>query len=147
MASKKLTKDDVIQYSIRLNLNIESHLLIHQTLQMLAKQSRGKKSRFIIDSLAAGCRRLNGEEVEEIKNPDNEFVTRAEMKKNNDKLVQEFSADILAKIISQTALIATAPIVPAQSVTSKSDATEIEPEEKLDDAVEEMAQLYADWGN
>lgn len=145
--AQKLTKDDVIQYTVRLNLNIESHLLIHQTLQMLARQSRGTKSRFMVDSLLEGCKKLNGELPSDDINPDEEYVTRAEMKRNNELLVQEFSADILAKIISQTAVISANHIVPVPSIAVPMEKqSEIkESEEKLDDAVEEMAQLYAGW--
>ncbi|MCI5891775.1 MAG: hypothetical protein MRZ68_11385 [Lachnospira sp.] len=148
MASK-LTKDDVIQYSFRLNLNIESHLQIHQTLQILNKKSRGAKSRFILDSLTAGVLKLNNSESEDVLNPDDEYVTRGEMKRNNDRLIQEFSADIMARIISQTALISGAQVITTPNVAqaTNTDTKQMETEDVLDDAVEEMAQLYADWGN
>lgn len=101
--ARKLTKDDIVQYSFRLNLNIDAHLKIHQMLQNLSDNSKGAKSRFVIDALTKA---LGGNANADASDPDLKFVTRGEMKKNNDKLIQEFSADIMARIIAQTALLA-----------------------------------------
>lgn len=144
----KLTKDDVIQYSFRLNLNIENHLLIHQTLQKLNKQSRGAKSRFVIDSLVAGALKLNNKESQKEIDYEDQYVTHGELRRNNEKLVQEFSTDMMAKIISHMSILSgiqmtqIAPTTQQTNLKGQDNTKEI-----LDETVEEMAQLYADWGN
>lgn len=141
--ARKLTKDDIVQYSFRLNLNIDSHLKIHQMLQRLSADSKGAKSRFIIDSLV---RAVSNSTDEDSENPDNEFVTRGEMKKNNDKLIQEFSADIMARIVAQTVLLAKAEgDVPqrVEQMAVKKEPQEAEPEVEINNDMLDMINHYS----
>lgn len=48
---KVKNKDDVIQYTFRLNLTKEDHLEVHQTLQSLNKGVHKSQNNFIIDSV------------------------------------------------------------------------------------------------
>lgn len=141
--ARKLTKDDIVQYSFRLNLNIDSHLKIHQMLQRLSAESKGAKSRFIIDALLSA---IGGSTEEDKNNPENEFVTRGEMKRNNDKLVQEFSADIMARIISQTALMSNTgayALRPAESISEQKEPEKEEPEVEINNDMMDMISHYS----
>ncbi|HKL80779.1 MAG TPA: hypothetical protein VJ888_10145 [Mobilitalea sp.] len=60
---KVKNKDDVIQYTFRLNLTNEDHLEVHQTLQNLNKGVHKSQNSFIIDSILRNIRNYTKDEL------------------------------------------------------------------------------------
>lgn len=60
---KVKNKDDVIQYTFRLNLTNDDHLEVHQTLQNLNKGVHKSQNNFIIDSILRNIRNYAREEL------------------------------------------------------------------------------------
>ena len=60
---KVKNKDDVIQYTFRLNLTNEDHLEVHQTLRNLNKGVHKSQNSFIIDSILRNIRNYAREEL------------------------------------------------------------------------------------
>lgn len=60
---KVKNKDDVIQYTFRLNLTNVDHLEVHQTLQNLNKGVHKSQNSFIIDSILRNIRNYTRDEL------------------------------------------------------------------------------------
>lgn len=60
---KVKNKDDVIQYTFRLNLTKEDHLEVHQTLQSLNKGVYKSQNNFIIASVLRNIRNYTRDEL------------------------------------------------------------------------------------
>lgn len=60
---KVKNKDDVIQYTFRLNLTKEDHLEVHQTLQSLNKGVHKSQNNFIIASVLRNIRNYTRDEL------------------------------------------------------------------------------------
>lgn len=60
---KVKNKDDVIQYTFRLNLTNQDHLEVHQTLQSLNKGVHKSQNSFIIDSILRNTRNYTRDEL------------------------------------------------------------------------------------
>jgi len=60
---KVKNKDDVIQYTFRLNLTNEDHFEVHQTLQNLNKGVHKSQNSFIIDSILRNIHNYTRDEL------------------------------------------------------------------------------------
>ncbi len=108
---KVKNKDDVIQYTFRLNLTKEDHLEVHQTLQSLNKGVHKSQNNFIIDSVLRNIRNYTRDELlsdAAREQKDNEgFISKKDLedieKRVTDKVMKEVVTLLCSSLVGRTA--------------------------------------------
>lgn len=109
---KVKNKDDVIQYTFRLNLTKEDHLEVHQTLQSLNKGVHKSQNNFIIDSVLRNIRNYTRDELlsdAAREQKDNEgFISKMDLEdmeqRVTDKVMKEVVTLLCSSLVGRTAL-------------------------------------------
>lgn len=108
---KVKNKDDVIQYTFRLNLTKEDHLEVHQTLQSLNKGVHKSQNNFIIASVLRNIRNYTRDELlsdaaREQKNKEG-FVSKKDLEdieqRVADKVMKEVVTLLCSSLVGRTA--------------------------------------------
>ena len=108
---KVKNKDDVIQYTFRLNLTKEDHLEVHQTLQSLNKGVHKSQNNFIIASVLRNIRNYTRDELlsdaarEEKHNEG--FISKKDLEdieqRVTDKVMKEVVTLLCSSLVGRTA--------------------------------------------
>lgn len=108
---KVKNKDDVIQYTFRLNLTKEDHLEVHQTLQSLNKGVHKSQNNFIIASVLRNIRNYTRDELlsdaaREQKHNEG-FISKKDLEdieqRVTDKVMKEVVTLLCSSLVGRTA--------------------------------------------
>ena len=108
---KVKNKDDVIQYTFRLNLTKEDHLEVHQTLQSLNKGVHKSQNNFIIASVLRNIRNYTRDELlsdaaREQKHNEG-FISKKDLvdleQRVTDKVMKEVVTLLCSSLVGRTA--------------------------------------------
>lgn len=104
---KVKNKDDVIQYTFRLNLTNEEHLEVHQTLQNLNKGVHKSQNSFIIYSILRNIRNYTREELlsdaawEQSHNEG--FIKKRDLEKMEQRVTKKVMKEVVTLLCSSLA--------------------------------------------
>lgn len=135
---KVKNKDDVIQYTFRLNLTNEDHLAIHQTLQNLNKGVYKSQNNFITDSILRNIRNYTREELLSDVALEQEYnagyINRKDLEdleqRVNEKVMKEVVILLCSSLAGRTSLPVTPQIV-EKSETNGGNKARVEDDETL----------------
>jgi len=97
---KVKNKDDVIQYTFRLNLTNQEHLTIHQTLQNLNKGIHKSQNQFITDSILRNIRNYAREELLSEAALEQELGTGYIKRKELEDLEQRVTDKVMKEVVN-----------------------------------------------
>lgn len=97
---KVKNKDDVIQYTFRLNLTNQDHLAIHQTLQNLNKGVYKSQNNFITESILRNIRNYTREELLNDAALEQEHNTGYVKRKDLEDLEQRVTGKVMKEVVT-----------------------------------------------
>lgn len=141
---KSKNPDDIIQYTMRLNLNNPEHLEVHDVLQGLNREVHKSQNNFIINALLSNIRSSSDEELltdaaitEQRKG---RYVTRREL----DELIFKLKAEIMREVVAVVcSTLSRNSEVQALEATKKPDNEEVESDEEEDDTLKAIALSWS----
>jgi hypothetical protein len=135
---KVKNKDDVIQYTFRLNLTNEDHLEIHQTLQSLNKGVYKSQNNFIMDSILRNIRNYTREELlsdaalEQENNAG--YINRKDLENLEQRVTEKVMKEVVILLCSSLAGRSSLPLTPQiieKSETIAGNKASVEDDETL----------------
>lgn len=128
---KVKNKDDVIQYTFRLNLTNQDHLAIHQTLQNLNKGVYKSQNNFITESILRNIRNYTREELLSDAALEQEHNTEFIKRKDLEDLEQRVTGKVMKEVVTllcsslagRTSLPVTPQIVEKSETIAESEAS------------------------
>ena len=112
---KVKNKDDVIQYTFRLNLTNEDHLEVHQTLQNLNKGVHKSQNSFIIESILRNIRNYAREELlsdvawEQSQNEG--FIRKKDLEDMEQRVTEKVMKEVVTLLCSSLAVRSVLPAI------------------------------------
>ncbi|MGB4659465.1 MAG: hypothetical protein WBI07_09810 [Mobilitalea sp.] len=97
---KVKNKDDVIQYTFRLNLTNQDHLAIHQSLQNLNKGVHKSQNNFITDSILRNIRNYTREELLSAAAMEQEQNTGYIKRKDLEDLEERVTGKVMKEVVT-----------------------------------------------
>lgn len=127
---KVKNKDDVIQYTFRLNLTNQDHLAIHQALQNLNKGVHKSQNNFITDSILRNIRNYTREELLRDAALEQEHNTAYIKRKDLENLEERVTGKVMKEVVTllcaslagRTSLPVTVPILETSNTSGENEA-------------------------
>lgn len=143
--SRPKNKYDLIQYTVRLNLNYPEHLKVHKILQNLNRDVHKSKNAFIVESIIRNSNNYSDEEmmtqaaVE--KKRREEFITREEFKIMKEQMRTEILQEMTSLLISSLVKGNDNVLINNSNVEMKQP--EADKEEEIDETLKELSASWA----
>lgn len=135
---KVKNKDDVIQYTFRLNLTNEENLAIHQTLQNLNKGVYKSQNSFITDSILRNIRNYTREELLSDAALEQEhnagYINRKDLEDIEQRVTEKVMKEVVILLCSSLAGRTSLPVMPQiveKSETIAGNKASVEDDETL----------------
>lgn len=143
---KVKNKDDVIQYTFRLNLTNHDHLAIHQILQNLNKGVYKSQNNFITDSILRNIRNYTREELlsdaalEQEHNT--EYIKRIELEDLEQRVTGKVMKEVVTLLCSSLAGRTSLPVTP-QRVEKAESISENETSVEDDEVLSSLSNVWS----
>ncbi len=142
MSSQK-NKYDVVQYCLRLNLNIPEHLEVHKILQNLNKKVHKSQSAFMVAAIIRNAANYSDDELlteaaAEKRNRER-FITKEEFEKSKEDLKNELMKEITALLLSSLSNVNAA----VQTITSVAGSKRDTGNREYDETLADLSKSWA----